>query len=1187
MRIGPTTSIARVIEDGYLGSILVLFCVCVFVSFGLTCGADVEDGIGDGRGPRGVYVEHDPIEILNSAGAVALATSEGWAGNGSEANPFIISGYEFSGIGYDGNHLLTIQGPRYSFVVRDCYFHDLDPPGTNFHYYSALKIGSNVRARVTGNEFEDINVSGVYVYDCPFAGIDNNSFIDNRFGVSQDSSITHTLIEDNVFLSATNGRGININYGTTLIRNNVFTGPLDDMATIAIRCTDMEECQIVGNNFKGYSTSIAHRFSQDYWKYRSNCEIRNNEVLETHTGLSISDTDDVVVSDNVINASESGIRLSEVYRSTFTSNVLLNAGFTCYQTFGTGHSLDPTNTVRGLPVSLLENQQNIHEVTGYGQMIFLNCSQVSWTGLRFDPGLFGFIFERCEDINLSDCSFEGEGPMALQAIDISGLMLSGNAGVPHMSTEVQGSNVVIRNNSFVGGSIDMAYLDVMLFEDNSLTGYYGTGLAMRSVSGMVLRNTFSIEGSEYHRNGLSLSSSKGVTILGNSFTGDGMIVSMDDLAYRRIETDDSNKINGLPIVFRGNIMKPVLPEEFGQLFMWNCSDVDLISLDIHDARNPINLLNCSDTVIRKGRFRDITGYVVTAYDCTNLSLVGNSVSDSRVGFDLRHCVNLTVSQNHLFNLSDSGSSMYSCSAITISRNVVSDTEGGLYLWNCQDFEIYMNRVQKVNYSAIILSSCYDGVIHRNSFVDNMQGAAADGPLVAQCYQIGGECRWDVGGLGNYWSDLPTRYPYASPKGTTWNVSYVMDGTGMDEHPLVDDPVLAGGLTIASGSLVIDQGDTLELRANADLVMGVQEWLWKFTYDGNVVILQGYGVPYTFEIPGRYTINVTLSDSLGRSVTVDIRLKVTDIIPPTANHGGPYRGYMEQPIELNGTGSTDNVGVDEWRWTVYDANRTYTVKGSTNRVFFDEPGYYQVHLNVTDADGNHHSVGTFVTVLDDIPPDARAGGDLTVRPGETVRLDASGSRDNIGIVAYDWNFTYLGEEVRHTGVVLEYTFEEAGTYEVTLQVFDDDGNMGEDTVQVRVLDVHAPIALVWFEERPMKADAGDEVWFDGSNSTDNVGIVEWTWTFEYKGKTIVLEGPQTIYTFNEPGKYRVEFKVEDAAGHSSTETFKVNVRDPDAIEGPGPLFIALMVTLVVAAVGSIVVVVWYRRRKGGGDTVEWF
>src|SRR5207247_5466546 len=66
-------------------------------------------------------------------------------------------------------------------------------------------------------------------------------------------------------------------------------------------------------------------------------------------------------------------------------------------------------------------------------------------------------------------------------------------------------------------------------------------------------------------------------------------------------------------------------------------------------------------------------------------------------------------------------------------------------------------------------------------------------------------------------------------------------------------------------------------------------------------------------------------------------------------------------------------------------------------------------------------------------------------------------------------------------------------------------------------------------------------FNGTGSTDNVEIVNYTWTF-VDGGPRSLFGPDPSYVFATPGTYVVTLTVRDAAGNAATDTVAVTVRD---------------------------------------------
>jgi len=107
-----------------------------------------------------------------------------------------------------------------------------------------------------------------------------------------------------------------------------------------------------------------------------------------------------------------------------------------------------------------------------------------------------------------------------------------------------------------------------------------------------------------------------------------------------------------------------------------------------------------------------------------------------------------------------------------------------------------------------------------------------------------------------------------------------------------------------------------------------------------------------------------------------------------------------------------------------------------------------------------------------------------------------------------------------------------------------------------------------------ADAGPDqivnrttlVTFDGSRSSDNADITNYTWTFvDNTPKTLNGSGP--VYTFSNQGNYTVTLKVVDAVGNYDTDTVTIRVLDvPEAF----PWWI---IGLMVVAVGGVILLIF--------------
>jgi len=68
--------------------------------------------------------------------------------------------------------------------------------------------------------------------------------------------------------------------------------------------------------------------------------------------------------------------------------------------------------------------------------------------------------------------------------------------------------------------------------------------------------------------------------------------------------------------------------------------------------------------------------------------------------------------------------------------------------------------------------------------------------------------------------------------------------------------------------------------------------------------------------------------------------------------------------------------------------------------------------------------------------------------------------------------------------------------------------------------------------------------DGTGSTDDFGIFNYTWSFDYNGSEQFLYGEHAEFTFGIPGQYNVTLQVTDALGRQDTDEVNVTVEDVD-------------------------------------------
>jgi hypothetical protein len=284
--------------------------------------------------------------------------------------------------------------------------------------------------------------------------------------------------------------------------------------------------------------------------------------------------------------------------------------------------------------------------------------------------------------------------------------------------------------------------------------------------------------------------------------------------------------------------------------------------------------------------------------------------------------------------------------------------------------------------------------------------------------------------------------------------------------------------------------------------------------------------------------------------------------PNADASDPTGHVALQVSEIQ----RDSLG-GWWNWNGGVALGDWSVVGLE---FIPDPtipsGDYASVFSASDF-GGHVTGNLSLYSVDNDAPFAFAGSDQVVIENTSATLDGSGSSDNVGIANWTWSFTDNGVPVVVYGEVATYNFTEVGSHLVVLTVTDGAGHNATDDVWVDVTADQPPTA----EAGPnLFVMGGELVLFDGSLSSDDVAIVNWTWSFDYDGSTVYIYGESASFTFWIEGVYDVTLTVRDSSGQTDTDTTQVTV------SGMIPEFPTLL--LPVLGIAGLVVIVKMKRRR---------
>jgi PKD repeat protein len=240
------------------------------------------------------------------------------------------------------------------------------------------------------------------------------------------------------------------------------------------------------------------------------------------------------------------------------------------------------------------------------------------------------------------------------------------------------------------------------------------------------------------------------------------------------------------------------------------------------------------------------------------------------------------------------------------------------------------------------------------------------------------------------------------------------------------------------------GRDIEFDASdsTDLEGEIKRYTWKME---NRTTATGVRTTHRYEEYGEYEVELVVSD--GNQTDRTTQTLIVDNVPPIPEiqfEQIPDEHTIEDEITVDASGSNDpDGGIEEYSWDFGDG----TVKeGSVANHSYSTPGVYNLTLSISD--GMDNSRETEEVRIINRPPVANVTysprSELTT--GEKITFDASDSFDpDNNIDEVRWEF---GSGEMAQGKVVEYSYEELGTYDVVVTV-DDGTEKDRETVTVTV------------------------------------------------------------------------------------------------------------------------------------------
>ncbi|MCX7088317.1 MAG: PKD domain-containing protein, partial [Methylococcales bacterium] len=273
---------------------------------------------------------------------------------------------------------------------------------------------------------------------------------------------------------------------------------------------------------------------------------------------------------------------------------------------------------------------------------------------------------------------------------------------------------------------------------------------------------------------------------------------------------------------------------------------------------------------------------------------------------------------------------------------------------------------------------------------------------------------------------------------------------------------------------------------------------------------------------------------------------TNVSPIASFTATPTSGSAPLTVNLDASASTDPDGsIVDYNWTSTEGTSVST--GKTYSVTFYQAGIYTITLTATDNLGARGKRQQTITVnqktVTNVPPIASFTATPTTGNAPlTVNLNASASIDSDGIIkTYAWSSS---DGNTGTDKIASFTFNQAGTFTITLTVTD---NLGATVTQQQTITVKAVTAPVVsnkppvanFTATPTTGKVPLTVNLNASASSDSDGAIK---TYSWSSSDGNTDTDKIAsFTYSTPGTYTITLTVTDNLGATGTQQQTITVK----------------------------------------------
>lgn len=292
---------------------------------------------GDSASP--LYVPHAPFRIDSNAEFASMALAEGWDGSGTEADPWVIEGYDINGTGC--GYCIYVGNTTSPFTIRNCTLHHANGMPQLQYWNSALCLNNVRNGTAIGILAYSNGYAGINLESSTLNTIQNIDGWDNLVCIyltgSNDNTISGSVLHESMVGVSVNGAGNSV-YGNTIhsndygmglgdtgshVHNNTISGnDIGISLTYATTFHDISYNEILNNTFDG----IHLMGDSDFEEYPTDINIYRNTLSGNNRAVYMMKTFRISLYENIISYNNQSVGLYEVgvdveiYHNSFMEN---------------------------------------------------------------------------------------------------------------------------------------------------------------------------------------------------------------------------------------------------------------------------------------------------------------------------------------------------------------------------------------------------------------------------------------------------------------------------------------------------------------------------------------------------------------------------------------------------------------------------------------------------------------------------------------------------------------------------------------------------------------------------------------------------------------------------------------------------------------------------------------------------